>query len=107
MSAIHLSLSLLKCSITTRVVYVLYIYVGIDDFRIFPMQTESHFWRRKMRTLHSHLDVNKDGVLSYDDFMLLGDRFAKMGHLSAQQKEEFQKVLGVSFRSNTLGFGAR
>ncbi|NP_001153404.1 sarcoplasmic calcium-binding protein [Nasonia vitripennis] len=58
-----------------------------------PSRTESHFWRRKMRTLHSHLDVNKDGVLSYDDFMLLGERFAKMGHLTAEQKVEFQKVL--------------
>ena len=49
-----------------------------------------------MRTLHSHLDVNKDGVLSYDDFMLLGDRFAKLGHLTDNQKEEFNVVLRVS-----------
>ncbi|XP_012253815.2 sarcoplasmic calcium-binding protein [Athalia rosae] len=54
---------------------------------------ESAFWRRKMRTLHSHLDVNKDGVISYDDFMLLGERFADLGHLSEDAKKEFQKVL--------------
>lgn len=66
------------------------------------LQVESHFWRRKMRTLHSHLDVNKDGVLSYDDFMLLGERFAKLGHLTDQQKEEFQAVLRVSFQTNLL-----
>uniref|UniRef100_A0ABD2VYT3 EF-hand domain-containing protein n=1 Tax=Trichogramma kaykai TaxID=54128 RepID=A0ABD2VYT3_9HYME len=53
----------------------------------------SSFWRRKMRTLHSHLDVNKDGVLSYDDFKLWGERFAKLGHLTDEQKEEFQEVL--------------
>ncbi|KAJ8680843.1 hypothetical protein QAD02_016630 [Eretmocerus hayati] len=56
-------------------------------------RAQSAFWRRKMRTLHSHLDVNKDGVLSYDDFMLLGERFAKLGHLSPSQKDEFQIVL--------------
>ncbi|XP_015599287.1 sarcoplasmic calcium-binding protein [Cephus cinctus] len=54
---------------------------------------ESQFWRRKMRTLHSHLDVNKDGVISYDDFMLLGERFADLGHLSPAAKEEFEQVL--------------
>ncbi|KAK0179679.1 hypothetical protein PV327_005410 [Microctonus hyperodae] len=54
---------------------------------------ESPFWRQKMRTLHSHLDVNKDGVISYDDFMLLAERFANLGHLTPEAKEEFQKVL--------------
>ncbi|XP_046739856.1 sarcoplasmic calcium-binding protein isoform X1 [Diprion similis] len=58
------------------------------------LQGESAFWRRKMRTLHSHLDVNKDGVISYDDFMLLGERFADLGHLGPDAKKEFQKVLG-------------
>ncbi|XP_014233190.1 sarcoplasmic calcium-binding protein [Trichogramma pretiosum] len=58
-----------------------------------PARPRSSFWRRKMRTLHSHLDVNKDGVLSYDDFKLWGERFAKLGHLTDEQKEEFQEVL--------------
>ena len=49
-----------------------------------------------MRTLHSHLDVNKDGVISYDDFMLLGERFAELGHLTPEAKAEFIKVLSVS-----------
>lgn len=49
-----------------------------------------------MRTLHSHLDVNKDGVISYDDFMLLGERFADLGHLGPDAKKNFQKVLSVS-----------
>ena len=48
-----------------------------------------------MRTLHSHLDVNKDGVISYDDFMLLGERFANLGHLTKEEKKEFQQVLNV------------
>ncbi|CAL7947167.1 unnamed protein product [Xylocopa violacea] len=54
---------------------------------------QSAFWRRKMRTLHSHLDVNKDGVISYDDFMLLGERFSDLGHLTPEAKNEFKKVL--------------
>nr|XP_033333531.1 sarcoplasmic calcium-binding protein [Megalopta genalis] len=53
----------------------------------------SHFWRRKMRTLHNHLDVNKDGLISYDDFMLLAERFSDLGHLSEEAKTEFKKVL--------------
>lgn len=56
-----------------------------------------------MRTLHSHLDVNKDGVISYDDFMLLAERFANLGHLTPEAKEEFQKVLSVSiFKARNL-----
>ncbi|XP_076232864.1 sarcoplasmic calcium-binding protein [Calliopsis andreniformis] len=54
---------------------------------------QSNFWRRKMRTLHSHLDVNKDGVISYDDFMLLEERFSSLGHLSSEAKAEFKNVL--------------
>ncbi|KAG7209318.1 hypothetical protein KM043_015429 [Ampulex compressa] len=54
---------------------------------------QSAFWRRKMRTLHSHLDVNKDGVISYDDFMLLGERFSELGHLSEEGKQEFKHFL--------------
>ncbi|XP_012281251.1 sarcoplasmic calcium-binding protein isoform X2 [Orussus abietinus] len=64
-----------------------------SDSEIEPKRAESSFWRRKMRTLHSHLDVNKDGVISYEDFMLLGERFANLGHLSPEAKKEFQKVL--------------
>ncbi|KZC09655.1 PREDICTED: sarcoplasmic calcium-binding protein [Dufourea novaeangliae] len=54
---------------------------------------QSHFWRRKMRTLHSHLDVNKDGVISYEDFMLLAERFSDLGHLSTEAKTEFKEAL--------------
>lgn len=48
-----------------------------------------------MRTIHSHLDVNKDGVISFDDFKLLSDRFAELGHLSEESKKEFQKLMQV------------
>lgn len=49
-----------------------------------------------MRTLHSHLDVNKDGIISYDDFMLLAERFSKIGNLSPGETIEFKKILTVS-----------
>lgn len=52
---------------------------------------ESDFWRRKMRTFHGILDVNNDGVISYDDFKLLADRFAQLGHLSDKIKDEFHE----------------
>ncbi|XP_006614878.1 sarcoplasmic calcium-binding protein [Apis dorsata] len=54
---------------------------------------QSIFWRRKMRTLHNHLDVNKDGIISYDDFMLFRKRFCDLGHLNLEAKVEFKKVL--------------
>ncbi|XP_076303454.1 sarcoplasmic calcium-binding protein [Lasioglossum baleicum] len=58
----------------------------------------SHFWRRKMRTLHNHLDVNKDGLISYDDFMLLAERFSDLGHLSEEAKTEFKEVLNAMWK---------
>lgn len=61
-----------------------------------PLQGESDFWRRKMRTLHGLLDLNKDGVISYDDYKLLADRFVDLGHLSAQDTQEFHKSIQVS-----------
>lgn len=46
-----------------------------------------------MRTLHSILDVNNDGVISYDDFKLLAEKFASLGHLQAEAHKEFLEVL--------------
>lgn len=53
----------------------------------------TEFWRRKMRTLHGLLDVNNDGVISYDDFMLLTEKFSSLGHLDAQAKEDFRLIM--------------
>lgn len=57
------------------------------------MQGNTEFWRRKMRTLHSLLDVNNDGVISYDDFRLLADKFTALGHLKTEAHDEFLQVL--------------
>ncbi|XP_058447408.1 sarcoplasmic calcium-binding protein [Malaya genurostris] len=53
----------------------------------------TEFWRRKMRTLHGLLDVNNDGVISYDDFMLLTEKFSALGHLDKHAKEEFRQIM--------------
>ncbi|CAG9767724.1 unnamed protein product [Ceutorhynchus assimilis] len=53
----------------------------------------SDFWRRKIRTLHSILDLNKDGVVSFDDFKILADRFVDLGHLSEKHTKEFYQVI--------------
>lgn len=48
-----------------------------------------------MRTIHSLLDVNKDGVISFDDFKLLADKFVNLGHLSEREANDFNKCLKV------------
>lgn len=64
-----------------------------SDHEVLGHRGESLFWRRKMRTFHGILDVNKDGVVSYDDFRLLADRFVNLGHLSETNKQEFKSVI--------------
>ncbi|KAH8281281.1 hypothetical protein KR018_007629 [Drosophila ironensis] len=54
---------------------------------------DSAFWRRKMRTLHRILDVNHDGVVSFDDFSLLAKRFNDLGHLTPEVAAEFNDVI--------------
>jgi hypothetical protein len=48
-----------------------------------------------MRTFHGVIDVNKDGIVSYDDFFILAERFVTLGHLSENQEREFQDILQV------------
>ncbi|SPP78379.1 blast:Sarcoplasmic calcium-binding protein [Drosophila guanche] len=54
---------------------------------------DSAFWRRKMRTLHRIMDVNHDGVISFDDFNLLAKRFNDLGHLTPEVAAEFNDVI--------------
>lgn len=53
----------------------------------------TEFWRRKMRTFHKILDVNRDGVISFDDFELLAKRFHDLGHLKETCYAELQNEL--------------
>ncbi|XP_025831244.1 sarcoplasmic calcium-binding protein [Agrilus planipennis] len=54
---------------------------------------QTELWRRKMRTFHGILDVNKDGVISFDDFQLLSNRFIDLGHLSDKSTQEFRQSI--------------
>lgn len=48
-----------------------------------------------MRTMHRIFDVNNDGVISFDDFVLLAETFGKLGLLSNKEMEEFLAVMKV------------
>ncbi|KAI9590690.1 hypothetical protein GQX74_008857 [Glossina fuscipes] len=58
---------------------------------------DSEFWRRKMCTLHRVLDINRDGVISFDDFGLLVKRFTDLGHLSPEMSVEFFNVVRLTW----------
>lgn len=48
-----------------------------------------------MRTMHGIFDVNNDGVISFDDFIILADKFGDLGHLTEEEMEEFKGVMKV------------
>lgn len=50
-----------------------------------------------MRTLHNILDVNKDGVISFDDLKLLASKFTDLGHLNTEMSQEFLDVMKESW----------
>ncbi|XP_044762637.1 sarcoplasmic calcium-binding protein [Coccinella septempunctata] len=54
---------------------------------------ESEFYRRKIRTFHNIIDVNKDGVLSYHDMELLMERFIALGNISSDHINEFKEII--------------
>jgi hypothetical protein len=57
-----------------------------------------------MRTVHAIMDLNKDGVVSFDDFKMLGDRFIELGHLTTEQQTEFRNTLKVTFAERNPAF---
>lgn len=54
---------------------------------------QSEFWLRKMRTHHVAMDVNKDGVVSWDDFEQMIQRFGTIGLLKPEEKQSFEDAL--------------
>ncbi|CRL05618.1 CLUMA_CG018186, isoform B [Clunio marinus] len=60
----------------------------------------SEFWRQKMRTMHGIFDVNNDGVISFEDFIVLAENFGKLGHLSTDEMNEFREVMRSTWESN-------
>ncbi|GLH11705.1 Sarcoplasmic calcium-binding protein [Gryllus bimaculatus] len=59
------------------------------------LEGSTEFWRRKMMAFHSLIDLNNDGVVSFDDFTILADRFINLGHLTPAQEEDFRSALKV------------
>ncbi|XP_059053342.1 sarcoplasmic calcium-binding protein [Achroia grisella] len=57
----------------------------------------SEFWRRKMRTVHNILDIDKDGLISFNDFVLFSERFKSLGHLDQQQAEDFSNIIKLTW----------
>lgn len=54
-----------------------------------------------MRTVHNILDVDKDGLISFNDFLLFSERFKSLGHLNEQQAKEFSDIIKVSINTNS------
>lgn len=48
-----------------------------------------------MRTMHGIFDVNNDGVISFDDFLMLAQKFGDLGHLSEKEMANFLGALKV------------
>ncbi|CAK1590596.1 unnamed protein product [Parnassius mnemosyne] len=57
----------------------------------------TEFWRRKMRTVHNILDVDKDGLVSFNDFLLFAERFKALGHLDDEQAREFIDIIKMTW----------
>ncbi|XP_038217531.1 sarcoplasmic calcium-binding protein [Zerene cesonia] len=57
----------------------------------------SEFWRRKMRTVHNILDVDKDGLISFNDFILFSERFKSLGNLGEEQAKEFTAIMKLTW----------
>lgn len=54
---------------------------------------QSEFWLRKMRTHHVAMDVNKDGVVSWDDFEDMIRRFKATGILTGDELTSLENAL--------------
>jgi hypothetical protein len=55
--------------------------------------------------MHGIFDVNNDGVISFDDFIILADKFGDLGHLDAKEMEEFREVMKVISFSKMINKG--
>ena len=53
-------------------------------------EKQKAYHKRKMRTRLVRLDKNKDGVLSLEDFELIGQRMATIGNLSDEQAKKIR-----------------
>ncbi|XP_068217633.1 sarcoplasmic calcium-binding protein [Palaemon carinicauda] len=85
----------LSCSGLEIAVFVVAVVVSLSKtLNLFTsFQGQTSFWRQKMRTHHQMMDVNKDGVVSWDDFEALVRKFSQFGHLSEKEIGRFTDAL--------------
>jgi len=50
-------------------------------------------WKRKIRTMQTRLDLDKDGFVTIGDFDILLERFASIGQASPKQREKLQTTV--------------
>ena len=66
-----------------------------------PSADPSQLWLRKMVTLFTRLDRDRDGYLTYNDIVIIGDTFSKFGILTEKQ-EKFKCRNLISFWKTML-----
>ena len=52
---------------------------------------QNSYWVRKFRTRIHYLDTDKDGVITRNDLVLLADRMAQKGKMSAEGEERIRR----------------
>ena len=67
--------------------------VGIWEWNVL---TNALRWDAQMFRIYG-IAPTKDGVVSYDDFKILADRFIELGHLTSKQKKDFVDALRVNY----------
>jgi len=50
-------------------------------------------WKKKIRTLHARMDLDRDGFLTLKDFDILLDRFASIGQTPPKQIEKLRSTV--------------
>jgi Ca2+-binding EF-hand superfamily protein len=50
-------------------------------------------WKQKIRTFHTRLDQNGDGLVTKDDFLLMAQRLVTVAHATPRQAQQVQDAL--------------
>jgi len=50
-------------------------------------------WKKKIRTLQTRLDLDKDGSVTWNDFKRIADRFVTVGGATVEQGDKIEMIL--------------
>ena len=56
-------------------------------------QKQKDYHLRKMRTRITRLDINKDGYISREDYVLMGKQLAEYGKLTKEEADSIDKQM--------------